>query len=134
MDTLVDFLLGEAGPYLRSAYYFDEQSYEELYLRDDLEGEYSEEELAFLFEEMVNADAEDDPIARIADSSDLRCSIRLYDEMITVLIHHREETGTLVSLEPNAARDLVTFVYRLMSKVSQHSDRSFETAPPWLDG
>ncbi|PSQ58088.1 hypothetical protein BRD18_06525 [Halobacteriales archaeon SW_7_71_33] len=118
-EELCEFLQHRAGDLLRAVGYYDGEEYELLYLRDDLQSQYTPAEIGAIAEELRR---EHEGLTASETSyrlGELNCSIVTYDEGVVMQFPHDESTGTLVTLDPEAARQLVGFVDRCLAWIEE---------------
>lgn len=130
-DQLVEFLREKAGPALRVVARYDGDSYEFRFVRDDIESQYSREELrqhveSFRIDENVAKALERDLIA-----GDHHCSIRIFDETVILNFTQGAGLGTIISLDPTAGRDLLAFITEAL-RVLDSTNEQIKSKPNWL--
>lgn len=130
-SKLVEFLQSRAGEYLRGAVHYTGDDYEVLYLRDDVEQKYSEADLDALFSywRRRNAGQGDEPFSL----GNLHSTVQLYDGGLLFHFTQGDELGTVITLDPEAGRDIVTFVTECLEQLHRHSPQTIANAPDWLD-
>ncbi|WP_336036824.1 DUF7522 family protein [Halobacterium yunchengense] len=129
-DELVAFLQGEAGEYLRGAVYYSPTDHEVLYLRDDLEDRYGDAELAELFAYYRDQNRKAAAVEPFDLGTD-HCTVHFYDEAILFHFVQPGPSGTVITLEPEAGRDVVQFITRCLKQLHENSPQSI-AAPEWL--
>ncbi|MCG1002763.1 MULTISPECIES: hypothetical protein [Halobacterium] len=129
-EELIAFLRSEAGEYLRGAVYYTEDDYEVLFLRDDVAALYTDEELELLFDyyrDQNRKEADVEPF----DLGNDHCTVHFYDDAILFHFMQQETSGTIITLSPEAGRDIVQFITRCLKQLHENSPQSVET-PAWL--
>lgn len=108
-DEFVAFLTGRAGDYLRSVTRYDASGYDIVYLRSDLDVDAIHDRVDRAHRQIVDAriTAEDEAES---DLGETYTTVQIRDELVIINIPQHGSTGTLVSLEPEAARQLTSFL------------------------
>ncbi|WP_435125724.1 hypothetical protein [Halobaculum sp. D14] len=132
-NPVVAFLETAAGPLLRGAWQYNHDDYYTLYLRDDVADRYSDTDFEALFDALRTSGPRDDVLEQLGEIGRLHCDVRMYDGAVTLHILQRDDVGTLVSLDPDAATDLTSFVNQLIRELHSHSPQEFDAAPTWMD-
>lgn len=130
-DKLVEFLRTEAGEYLRGAVHYNASEYETLYLRDDVGALYSEEKMQELFEyyRQIRADQRrEEPF----DLGHKHCSADFYDGAILFHFTQGDDVGTVITLEPEAGRDIIHFISDCLAQLYKNSPQDITSVPDWL--
>lgn len=104
------FLDVTAGDYLRAVVRYERRSWAEVYRREDV----GDETVA---ERAVTRKCRRGPVD--ADADDPRCTVQVFDEAVLLDFPLSRRRGVLVSLDPNAARDLGSFVERCESRLTK---------------
>jgi len=122
-EDLVTFLRDRAGDYLRSVVYYDRDSFELLYLRDDVEDEYTGGEIERVVDDLrlesFGAAQQEDLYVHGA----LGCTVRCFEEGVELHFPHEDFTGTAVALEPGAIADLHSFVGDCLERIPEEHRR-----------
>lgn len=131
---LVEFLEDRAGEALRVVFHYDTRSegFEILYMRPDIQDEYSEAELLDHFDTFRR----DSHLAGVQQSrlrtGDHHCSIRVYDESLIFNFTLGDYANTIISLDPDVGRDLLGFVGKAMGELKKESGDMDWTPPRWV--
>lgn len=130
---LVQYLRGEAGDYLRAALHYSEDNYEVLHVRDDVDARYTDEELGEFVEYYRGKRRQLAPDRPFELGND-HCTVSVYDEAI--LFHFTQGTGvgTIVTLSPEAGRDIVQFITACLEQLYHNSPQDIDNVPTWLRG
>jgi len=129
-DELVGFLRREAGDYFRGAVYYTETDHEVLFMRDDVADLYTDEELAELFDYYRDQNRKQAEVEPFDLGSD-HCTVHFYDDAILFHFMQRAASGAVITLSPEAGRDIVQFITRCLKQLHDNSPRSVD-APAWL--
>lgn len=129
---VLEYLEPKAGRNLRSVLQYSDETVDVVYLRDDIENRYTEEEIEHVVEDFRER-RPTDAVSSIGNVGDLHADVRLYDNAVVVHIPQRSRIGTVVTFEPEAAKDLVVFAYDLLRVIHQTTPQSIESAPSWGD-
>jgi hypothetical protein len=108
--ALVEQLQSHAGDALQAVIVYDGETHRDLYRRSDVTTLHGSE-----LEAEVLAEIRADGHRRTSDAAaeyegELRATVRVFDERITVHLPRDQRTGTLVLLDPIVARNLTRFV------------------------
>ncbi|WP_207587129.1 hypothetical protein [Halomontanus rarus] len=103
---LVTFMEDEASEYLRSVAHFDGKDRKVLYLEDDIEDQYSEDELEEVFDSLFFESFDRSHQEHMYPHGQLNCIVRCFDEALELHFPHSDTAGTAVALEPEATSDL----------------------------
>jgi len=131
-NRLVYFLEEQAGEYLRGAIHYSGDEYITLYMRDDVEDLYPSEKMdeliAYYRQENQNQIAEE-PF----DLGMNHCTVNFYDDAIMFHFTQGENLGTVITLEPDAGRDIVGFITECLKQLHYNSPQEITRAPTWLE-
>lgn len=129
-NKLVEFLDEQAGTYLRGALHYTSEDYSVLFLRDDIEDKYSTEELEGMcrYWRWRNNNRGNNPFSL----GNQHCTVEFYDGALMFHFTQSEDVGTVITLDPEAGRDIVTFITRCLKHLHQHSPQTIDNAPTWL--
>ncbi|WP_058365987.1 DUF7522 family protein [Haloparvum sedimenti] len=130
-DELVAFLKEQAGEYLRSAIQYSTSDHELLYLRDGDEHIPEDEELADFVDHYRRLSRQQEP-DRPFDLGTDHCTVTIYDEAILFHFTQSENVGTLVTLAPEAGRDIVAFTTKCLEQLHFNSPQEIRNVPTWL--
>jgi hypothetical protein len=130
-SRLVKFLEGQADDYLRGAIHYSEDGYESLYLRDDIAALYTDEtmeELCEYYRQQSKVQNADEPFSL----GDCHCNVSFYDDALLFHFSQGDSIGTVVTLEPEAGRDVVGFITECLKRLHVDSPQTIENVPKWL--
>jgi hypothetical protein len=130
-DRLVEFLREKAGPALRVVARYDGDSYEFRFTRDDIESQYSRAELRQHVESFRMDENVGNALERDLHAGDHHCSLRVFDETVILNFTQGAGVGTIISLEPTAGRDLLSFITEAL-RVLNTTDEQIKSKPNWL--
>lgn len=134
-QKLIDYFHQRAGGALRVVFHYDNRSedFEIMYMRDDIQSEYSERELETHFDTFRR----DAHLAEVQQgklrTGDHHCSIRVYDETLLFNFTLGQRYNTIISLDPDVGRDLLSFVAESMEQLQDEAD-ALEWDPPGWTG
>lgn len=129
-NQLVDFLEDQAGDTLRGAVHYTKDDYEVIYLRDDVEALYPDEKLEELFQYYRRRNAEKSDPAPF-DLGNRHCSVACYDDAILFHFTQGESVGTVITLDPEAGRDMLSFITDCLEQLHYNSPQEIDNAPVW---
>jgi len=130
-SKLVDFLQEQAGDYLRGAIHYSEDDYVSLYLREDVMDLYSSEkmtELAAYYRQKNKEQTAEEPFNLGIN----HCSVNFYDDAILFHFTQGDSVGTVITLEPEAGRNIVGFITECLKRLHHNSPQEIVEAPSWL--
>ncbi|QLG63043.1 hypothetical protein [Halorarum salinum] len=105
---LVRYLQAKAGEYHRGTIRYDGAETDVLYLRDDLREERLLSEIDRMLKRLrPEASSKEE---RSFPFGDLHATVRIFDDAIILHFPRGVDRGTVVSLAPETARDLNTFI------------------------
>lgn len=112
---LVRFLQHKAREYHRGTVQYDGSDIDILYLRDDIR----EERLLSQIDRMLKRIRPEATSTgeRSFPFGDMHATVRIFDEAIILHFPTGTDTGTVVSLAPETARDLNTFIGECMRRI-----------------
>lgn len=116
-DSLLTYLERQANTYHRGTVRYDGNSTDTLYLRDDIK----ETRLSSQIDRMLRRLR---PESSSKEESsfpfgDLHATVRLFDEAILLHFPTGKDRGIVVSLEPETARDLNTFIGECQKRIHE---------------
>lgn len=129
---LVGFLERQAGEYLRGAIHYSADEYVTIYMRDDVDALYPPEkmeELAEYYRQVNRNQTAEEPF----DLGTNHCTVNFYDDAILFHFTQGEELGTVITLEPEAGRDIVSFITDCLEQLHYNSPQEIPRPPTWLD-
>jgi hypothetical protein len=130
---LVNFLKEQAGNYLRSAIHYSGDDYVSLYTRDDVATLYSAEKMEPVIE-YFRQNGRNQPDDELFDLGENHCTVNFYDDALQFHFSQGDEIGTVITLDPEAGRDIVEFITECLIQLHYNSPQDIVNAPDWLDG
>ncbi|MFC6784496.1 DUF7522 family protein [Halobaculum halobium] len=130
-NRLVEYLDAQADDYLRGAIHYSEGGYESLYLREDVDALYSDQkmqELCDYYRHQSNVQTAEEPFSL----GNCHCNVSFYDDAIIFHFAQGDDIGTVVTLEPEAGRNIVGFITQCLKQLHFNSPQSIENVPEWL--
>lgn len=107
-DALIDYLERKAGEYHRGTVRYDGNVNDVLHLRDDVKETRLTSEIDRMLKRMrPESSAKEE---RSFPFGELKATVRLFQEAIIIHFPRGYDRGIIVSLEPETARDLSTFI------------------------
>lgn len=100
-------------------------------MRDDADALYSEDDLIQLstyHRQQSEVQSSEGPFAL----GNYPCNVSFYDEAILFHFSQGDSIGTVITLEPEAGRDIVGFITECLRLLHFDSQQSIENAPQWL--
>ncbi|AUV84468.1 hypothetical protein C2R22_23260 (plasmid) [Salinigranum rubrum] len=116
---LAGFLEERAGDYLRAVGHYTQDSYEILYLRDDIQTKYAEDQIEEIVEELRWGSFAKSNQEGLYNLGTLNCTVQCFDEGVVMQFFHDETSGALVSLDPEAASQLHRFVGECLQEIRE---------------
>lgn len=114
-DRLIDYLERRASDYHRGTVRYDGDGTDVLYLREDIrESRLSSQIDRMLRRLRPEASPKEEPAFPFGD---LHATVRLFDEAILLHFPTGTDRGIVVSLEPETARDLKTFIGECQTRI-----------------
>ncbi|WP_435195394.1 DUF7522 family protein [Natronomonas sp. EA1] len=130
-ESLARFFKEEAGEDLRLVAHYTDRSVEFVYLREDLESTYDERD----FQRTFDVHRQDRIAARkqseVIDAGEHHCTLRVYDDAIVFNVAQTDDIGTIVSVNPDVGKTLLTFITRTLEQLHHNSPQEV-TPPTWL--
>ena len=112
-NRLTEYLRTRAGDYLRGVVQYDDESFEIIYIRDGLDRDAFRKRVEHIHRNIVQR-----PAVETGDDSFGKpyatLSVREYAVVLNLRLTPTE--GIIVGLEPDAARDLVSFIHETMER------------------
>lgn len=115
---LVTFLQETAPDHLRSVIYFEGQTLEIVYLRNDLEDKYAERDHEVVVESHLADVSRRDKTEDLYVHGWLNCKVKFFDNVLELLFPHGHLSGTAVTLDFEAAGDLGELVPAILEKTT----------------
>jgi len=129
---LVNFLEDQAGEYLRGAIHYSTDEYVSLYMRDDVDALYSSEEIQKLAE-YYRQENQGRAGGEQFELGTNHCTVNFYDDAILFHFSQGDEIGTVITLEPEADRNIVEFITECLRQLHHNSPQQIAEAPDWLN-
>ncbi len=101
-------------------------------MRDDVDDLYSPEEM----EELVEYYRQENEGQAAEEPFNLghnHCTVNFFDDAILFHFTQGTELGTVITLEPEAGRDIVGFITNCLKQLHYNSPQDISRAPTWLD-
>lgn len=130
-ESIAAFFRQETGQALRLVAHYDDESSDIVYLRDDLEETYDDSDFRETFQTHRADRAAAAGQSETIEAGTQHCTLRVYDSAIVFNFCQTDNVGTIVSVNPNVGRNLLTFVTRSLQKLAEESPQHV-TAPNWL--
>lgn len=112
VEELMEFLRDSAGEYLRGVAFYDADGYEILYVRSDLRRATLESEVERMASRLRQESRARE--RRAFPYGELDGTVRSFEEAVVMHFPLPQERGTVVALEPDAARQLNRFMHECM--------------------
>lgn len=129
-SRLVEYLINAAGEYLRGVVHYTEDDYRVLYLREDLESVYSEDDLTETFDYWRRR--RDDQRGPPFSLGNLHCTAQFFDDALLFHFTQGSDVGTVVTLDPAAGRDVTAFIGECLTVLHTDSPQEIQNAPTWI--
>lgn len=113
---LTAFLRQRAEEHLRGVAFYDPEGYDLLYVRDDIKGYRLKSEVDAMITRLQQESSTTEEAA--FPFGDLDATVRCFEEAIVMHLPQSEENGILVTMEPEAADQLNTFIGECLARVS----------------
>lgn len=130
-ESLAAFFREEAGEDLRLVAHYTDQSVEFVYLREDLDSEYDESDFRQTFDVHRQDRIAAAKQAEVIDAGEHHCTLRVYDGAIVFNFAQTDDIGTIVSVNPDVGKTLLTFITRTLEQLHRNSPQQV-TPPTWL--
>ena len=108
---LTEFLRGRAGENLRGVIEYDGEGFEIHYMRDGLDADAFRRRVEYAYNRILQSQTTDTELASYGKPY-ATLSVREYAVILNLRSTPTE--GVIVGLEPDAARDLVSFIHETM--------------------
>lgn len=103
---LATHLREEAGSNLRSVVYFDGLEHEIVYVRDDVDDRYSEDDIASVVESLLAESVRREQLEDLYVHGDLNCTVQAFDDALELHFPHDDLSGTAIAFDPEAGSEL----------------------------
>lgn len=114
VEAFTDHLRDQLGDDLRSVGWYTGGEYELVYAREDVIDQYTDEEVADVFQDLGIESLEKDMLEEMYEHGRLNCTVRCFDEAIEMHFVAAQGEGLAVALEPAAFVAHQTFVGECM--------------------
>jgi len=108
--NVVDHLRSHAGDALQAVFIYRGDDHRDLYRRDDVAELHGSDLEAVVLREVQSDHREGDDYSADRDEESLRATVRVSASRVTVHLPRDADSGTVVVLDPSAARNLTDFV------------------------
>lgn len=109
-DNVVDHLRSHAGDALQVVVIYRGDDHRDLYRRDDVADLHESGVEATILREVRSDHGEGDTDPADGDGEPLRATVRVFPSRVIVHLPRDADSGTVVVLDPTAARNLTDFV------------------------
>ena len=116
---LAEYLEQRAGESLRAVGHYSADDYEIVQLRDDVREQYSDDEIGEIVEELRWESFAKPTQERQYRLGGLTCSIQTFEDGVVMHFPYDDQHGTLVSLDPGAARQLMQFIDDCLTRIER---------------
>jgi len=118
-EELASFLEQRAGDSLRAVGHYSAEEYGVVYLREDLRQQYTDDEIEGIVEELRWESFGKSNQEGQFHLGELNCSIKAFEEAVVMHFPSDGKHGTLVSLDSEAAQDLLQFIDECLSRIER---------------
>jgi hypothetical protein len=108
---------------LHAVGHYSTDDYEVVYLRDDVREQYSDDEIEDVVEDLRWESFAKSTQERQYRLGSLNCSMQAFEEGIVMHFPYDDNRGTLISLEPRAARQLTGCIDDCLSQINDVQNR-----------
>lgn len=123
-DAFVSFLRQKARTSLRAVVRYDADGFDVLHLRDDVASRYAPVEIADAIERHRAAETEDRRHETGLRTGAHGATLRVYEDAVIIHLPRKGGYGAVVSLDPDAAADCVSFVQTCLSRLRADEPRT----------
>jgi hypothetical protein len=117
LDLLLTYLDEKANKYHRGTVRYDGDNTDVAYLRDDIREERLDSQIDRMLRRVrPEASAKEE---RSFPFGDFHCTARVFDEALVLHFPTGKDRGIVVTLEPETARDMNTFIGECESRIQQ---------------
>jgi transcription initiation factor IIE alpha subunit len=114
-EDLTDFLKERVGEYLRGVGFYDADEYEVLYVRQDLRRESLKEDIDRMMDRLRQETRPKEN--RAFPFGELDGTVRSFEEAVVMHFPLPQEHGAVVTLDPEAARQLNDFMRECVQRL-----------------
>ena len=115
-ERVATFLEQEVGDELRSVIYYDETTFDLVYVRDDVRDQYSERDLERIRQELGVASFGKPMLEDLYVHGDLQCTVKCFEEAIEMHFLASDTEGIAVGLDSAAFVTHRTFIGRCLEE------------------
>ena len=115
-ERVATFLEQEVGDELRSVIYYDETTFDLVYVRDDVREQYSERDLERVRQELGVASFGKPALEDLYVHGDLQCTVQCFQEAIEIHFLASDTESIAVGLDPAAFVTHRTFIGRCLEE------------------
>lgn len=108
--SLVEFLRSRTGEALRGAAHYDDDTYDILYIREDVREQYTSAEITQIFATLRQEKQTAQYQERALHLGGHRCSVDVYRDGILMNFIQNDFSGTVISLDASVGSDLLNFI------------------------
>lgn len=124
-DALLEHLHDRTDSALRTVTYYDADTTDVVYARDDVRAKLSGEQASALVDYLREREGVQAAKDRLGFDDTLVCSVHCWDDHIGLHFSHGPDSGTLVTLDTDVARNLHSFVIECQNVLADgESDRA----------
>jgi len=113
---LVDYLASRAGDMVRAVAFYTGDDYEILYIKDEIRAKYTEAEIERVAD-LLRAEPRRSRVESTFEMGEFRCSLLAFGDGIVMHFPQGGGTGTLVTLEVDAARQFSQFAAECAGRI-----------------
>ncbi|MFB6161099.1 MAG: hypothetical protein ABEJ61_07980 [Haloferacaceae archaeon] len=123
-SALVTFLRQKARTSLRAVVRYDAEGFEVLHARDDVGTRYEPVEVADAIERHRASETVDRRHESVLRAGAHGATLRVYEEAVVVHLPRTDRYGAVVSLDPGAAANCLSFVQACLARLRADERRS----------
>lgn len=112
---LIDYLQDRAGEYHRGTIQYDRHDFDILHTRDDVRETYLRSRVDRILKRIRPESSTEEE--RSFSFGELNATVRLFDEVIIIHFPQAKDRGIIVSLEPETASNLSTFIEECTKRI-----------------
>jgi hypothetical protein len=115
-DSLVTYVKEQADEYLRAVALYDDSGFEVLYRRDDLAESRVTNRVLMVYDN-ITWDWNPDDSSLSKELGAIQATLQVREEAIIIQLVTGDTEGYLISLKPEAARNLTTFLKKCLDHI-----------------
>lgn len=123
MSDLAEVIQSEVSDALRIATVYTETEFDSLYLRDDIESQYTASELESLRREIIILALGKEKLEEVTHVGKLQQIIYESDDAVTIQVPLQRHTGVFVSIESSERMQLFEVIEAMQTWIEQHELR-----------